>query len=430
MSARATNCIVGLLLALSNAALAADARVRPGIEEFLRAHVAQYRGKRLGLVTHPAGIDGESRSTLDLLARPPDLHLGALYGPEPGARGNAQAGEYVPFYVDEIYHLPVFSLYGQTLKPTPGMLRDLDESMRRFDTDHAAKAPSRDMVRNVDVLIIDLQDVGTRVYTYAATMAYCLQAAAELGIEVVVLDRPNPINGIDMEGPLLDDPALGSPVGLYPIPLRHGLTIGELARLFNGEFLERKAHLTVVPMAGWRRSMWFDQTGLPWVWPSPNMPTPDTATVYPGQVFFEGTNVSEGRGTTRPFETIGAPWIDGHALAERLNALDLPGVRFRECWFTPSFSKFSGQLCGGVQLQVTDRGRYRSFAVMLHTLRVLSQRYPHDFRFHDEYFDRLMGSARVRQQLQSGVPVEIILDGCEQERRPFAQRRRPYLLYD
>lgn len=405
------------------------AAVKPGLEVFLAERVDLVKGKKVGLITNPTGVDRRLRSSVDLLAAHPGVKLVALYGPEHGVRGNAQAGEYVPFYIDDKYKLPVFSLYGQTMKAAPGMLKNIDEYMRTFDTQETGKVPEKAMVKDVDVLVYDIQEVGTRVYTYIATLAYAMQAAAESGIEVIVLDRPNPINGVDMEGPILDYPKYSSFVGLYPIPERHGMTIGELARLFNDKFLARKARLTVVPAAGWRRDMWYDETGLPWVIPSPNMPTLDTATVYPGQVYLEGTNVSEGRGTNRPFELFGAPWVDGYDLAARLNALDLAGVRFREAWFAPTFSKFQGELCGGCQLHVTDRRVFRSFATSLHIIKTLRDAYPDKFAFHPDYFDKVMGTSKVREALERGTPVAEILAGLEGPLRDFAELRRPYLLY-
>jgi uncharacterized protein YbbC (DUF1343 family) len=407
----------------------APATVKPGVEVFLERYVGLVQGKRVGLITNPTGVDGRLRSTAELFAGHAGIDLVALYGPEHGIRGNAQAGEYVPFYVDDKYGLPVFSLYGQSFKPPLGMLKNIDEYMRSFDTDIAGKVPEKAMVESVDVLVFDVQDVGTRVYTYIATMAYAMQAAAESGIEVIVLDRPNPINGVDMEGPILEYPAFSSFVGLYPVPERFGMTLGELALLFNDRFLEKKARLTVVAMEGWKRGMWFDETGLPWVIPSPNMPALDTATVYPGQVYIEGTNMSEGRGTTRPFELFGAPWIDGHELAKRLNGLGLAGVTFREAWFTPWFSKFQGELCGGCQVHVTDRKAYRSFAAALHIVKTVRDMYPDKFAFHADYFDKVMGTDKVRRALEAGEAVETVLESLEPGLAAFAALRRPYLLY-
>ena len=403
--------------------------VRPGVEVFLEKHLDLVRGKRVGLITNPTGADGRLRSTVDLLARHPAVKLVALYGPEHGVRGDAQAGEYVRFYDDPVYHLPVFSLYGQSMKPEPGMLKNIDEYMRSFDTKSAGKSPEGRMVRDIDVMIYDIQDVGMRVYTYIATMAFAMQACAESGIDFIVLDRPNPINGLDMEGPILEYPGHSSFVGLYPIPERFGMTMGELARLFNDKFLARKAKLTVIPMEGWERTMWFDQTGLPWIIPSPNMPTLDTATVYPGQVYLEGTNVSEGRGTTRPFEFFGAPWINGYALAAKLNALGLPGAAFREAWFTPTFSKFQGLLCGGCQVHVTDRTLFRSFATVLHVIKTIRDMSPDKFEFHKDYFDKIMGTSKVREALEAGRTVPAILEGLKPGIAAFAELRKPYLLY-
>lgn len=317
--------------------------VKSGLENFLEKYLDHVEGKKVGLITNPTGVDKELRSTLDLFYKDPSINLVALYGPEHGIRGNAQAGQYVPFYVDEIYKLPVFSLYGQSQKPDPGMLENIDEYMRSFDTTDTGKIPERSMVESLDVMVFDIQDVGTRIYTYIATMAYSMQACAEAEIPFIVLDRPNPINGKDIEGPILEYPEFSSFVGLYPIPIRHGMTVGELANMFNELFFENKVDLTVIAMSDWRRDMWFDETGLPWVIPSPNMPTLKTATVYPGQVFVEGTNISEGRGTTKPFEFFGAPWIDGNKLTKELNSFNIPGVIFREAWFTPTFSKFGGR---------------------------------------------------------------------------------------
>jgi uncharacterized protein YbbC (DUF1343 family) len=407
----------------------APPRVKTGVEVLLERRLDLVSGKRVGLITNPTGADAGLVSTVDLLAGNPKVKLVALYGPEHGVRGDAQAGEYVPFYYDKKYNLPVFSLYGQSMKPEPGMLKNIDEYMRSFDTRSEGKAPEGAMVRDIDVMIYDIQDVGTRVYTYIATMALAMQACAESGVDFIVLDRPDPVNGVDMEGPVVDYPGSSSYIGLYPIPERFGMTMGELARLFNDRFLPRKAKLTVVPMEGWKRTMWFDQTGLPWIIPSPNMPTLETATVYPGQVSFEGTNISEGRGTTRPFELFGAPWIDGFALAAELNALGLEGVVFREAWFTPTFSKFQGQLCGGCQIHVTDRSRYRSFATALQIIKTIRDTYPDKFEFHKDYFDKVMGTPRVREALEAGTAVRTIVEGLGPGLAAFDELRKPYLLY-
>ncbi|MBN2409029.1 MAG: DUF1343 domain-containing protein [Candidatus Aminicenantes bacterium] len=413
----------------------ASSRVKLGIEVLLESRLDLIMGKKVGLITNPTGVDGRLRRDIDLLLQAEGVNLVALYGPEHGVRGNAQAGEYVPFYFDDKYkvgacQIPVFSLYGQSLKPEAGMFKKIDEYMRSFDTTASGKIPESAMIEDVDILVYDIQDVGTRVYTYVATMAYAMPAAAESGIPFVVLDRPNPVNGVDMEGPVLDYPEYSSFIGLYPVPERHGMTVGELALLINDRFLEKKVDLTVVAMEGWRREMGFDETGLLWVIPSPNMPTPETAIVYPGQVCLEGTNVSEGRGTTRPFELFGAPWIDGFELARELNALRLPGVLFREAWFTPSFSKFSGEVCGGAQVHVTDRKAYRPFETALHIVKTVRDRHPDRFEFHADYFDKVMGTAKIREGLKAGLSIAEIVRGYEPGLKEFAELRRPYLLYE
>lgn len=404
------------------------APMKLGVEVLFEKHLDLLRGKRVGLITNPSGTTRNLDSIIELFRAHPDVKLVALYGPEHGVRGNAQAGEYVAFYYDEQFKLPVFSLYGQSHRPPPDMLSNIDEYMRNFDTNDTGKRVERDMVQAIDVMVFDLQDVGTRVYTYIATMAYAMEAAAEQGIPFVVLDRPNPINGLTMDGPILQ-PKFSSFIGLYPIPLQHGMTTGELAQLFNDRFLKKKAQLTVVPMEGWRRTDWFDDTGLPWVLPSPNLPTLDSAVVYPGQVIFEGTNLSEGRGTTKPFELFGAPWIDGYTLARELNALQIPGVRFREAWFTPTFSKFKGERCGGCQLHVTDRAAYRSIPTTLAILQTVKRLYGDHLKLHDRYFDKVMGTSEVREALLRGEPWERIVAGWEAGLREFAALREPYLLY-
>lgn len=404
-------------------------KVKPGVEVFLEKYLDLVKGKKVGLVTNPTGVDSHLRSTIELLYDNPDIQLVALYGPEHGVRGNTQAGQYVPFYVDEKYKIPVFSLYGQSQKPEAAMIKNIDEYMRSFDTKVEGKIPEKDMVKGLDVMIFDIQDVGTRIYTYMATMAYSMEACAQNNIEFIVLDRPNPINGQILEGPILEYPEYSSFVGLYPIPVRHGMTIGELAKLFNDKFLGNKVRLKVIPMEGWQRQMWYDETLLPWVIPSPNMPTLETATVYPGQVFLEGTNLSEGRGTTKPFELFGAPWIDGHELTKSLNALILSGIVFKEAWFSPAFSKYKGKLCGGAQIYITNRDRYRPFASTLHIIKTVMDLYPHKFRFHQIYFDKIMGTSKVRQALERGSNVVNIISAYSQELNDFKEIRKPYLIY-
>jgi uncharacterized protein YbbC (DUF1343 family) len=403
--------------------------VKLGVEVLFEKRLDLLHGKRIGLITNPTGVDSHLDSIIERFRRHPDIKLVALYGPEHGVRGNAQAGEYVSFYFDEHFQLPVFSLYGQSHKPPPNMLTNIDEYMRSFDTQHAGKQMESGMMQAVDVMVFDLQDVGTRVYTYIATMAYAMQACAENGIPFIVLDRPNPINGVAMEGPILEYPEHSSFIGLYPIPLRHGMTAGELAQLFNDKFLTPKARLTVVPMENWTRDEWFDETSLPWVIPSPNLPTLDAATVYPGQVLLEGTNLSEGRGTAKPFEIFGAPWIDGFTLAKELNSLSLPGVKFREVWFTPTFSKHKEQLCGGCQLHVTDREAYQPIASTLSVLRVIQKLYPEKLEFHASYFDKVMGTSKVLLAIESGASTDEIVATFKPGLEQFSKERQQYLLY-
>jgi uncharacterized protein YbbC (DUF1343 family) len=404
-------------------------KVTLGCENFLENHLNLVRGKRVGLVTNPTGVDSKLQSLIDLFYKNPDIDLVALYGPEHGLRGNAHAGEYVPFYRDEKYNLPVFSLYGQSLEPDPEIQRDLDAHMRTFDTVEEGKFPEKSMIESVDVLIFDIQDIGTRIYTYEATMAYCMQGCAEYDLEFIVLDRPNPINGKDIEGPILEYPEFRSFVGLYPVPVRHGMTIGELAQLFNKKFLTRSAPLTVIPLQGWKRDLWFDQTSLPWIAPSPNMPTLQTATVYPGQVFLEGTNISEGRGTTKPFELLGAPWIKGNLLARNLNQLQLPGVEFREEQFTPTSSKYQEELCGGIHIHVWDRDMFKPFESTLHIIRTIRDMYPDHFQFHAEYFDKITGTKLVRRAIEKGKKIKEIIEGYESQLDEFAKLRETFLLY-
>jgi uncharacterized protein YbbC (DUF1343 family) len=404
-------------------------KVIPGAEVFLKQYLDQVAGAKVGLITNQAGVDRQGDFLVDVFASHPRIDLKALFSPEHGIRGGAQAGEYVSFEVDPGTGLPVHSLYGQHLAERVAQESALDEAMRTFDIREEGKVPESGMLEGLDVVVLDLQDVGTRVYTYASTMAYCMRACAVKGIRFIVLDRPNPINGLTMEGPVLDYPEFSSFVGLYPVPLRHGMTMGELARLFNARFLDREADLTVIPMKGWERAEWYDQTGLPWVAPSPNLPTLDAVTVYPGQVFWEGTGVSEGRGTERPFEQCGAPWIDAPDLAGTLNMLGLPGVVFQGVDFRPDSSKFAGQGCSGVRLGITDRERFRPLTVFLHMAGAVLELYPGSLLFHREYFDRIMGTDTVRKALVDRTPAGEIVRGFEPGLACFADLRRPYLLY-
>lgn len=379
-------------------------KVELGVETLFREHKNLLKGKRVGLITNPTGVDSELRSSVDLFAEDPDIELTALYGPEHGVRGDAQAGDKVDYYIDEKTGLPVYSLYGDTRKPTPEMLK------------------------NVDILVFDIQDVGARFYTYIYTMAYAMEAAKEQGIPFVVLDRPNPLGGEVVEGPVLEE-KYSSFVGKYPIPLRHGMTVGELAQLFNKEF-GIGADLTVVKMKKWKRSFDYDETNLPFVMPSPNMPTLETAFVYPGTGLIEGTNVSEGRGTTKPFELLGAPFINGTELSEKLNNLHLDGVKFRAASFMPSFSKHSGQLSHGVQVYVTDREKYQSVETGLHIVKTIHDLYGEEFSFNKSgNFDLLIGNSWVREELEKGTDVEDIIAKWQKNTKAFKKIRKQYLLY-
>lgn len=374
-----------------------------GIEVLLHDRPDLIRGKRVGLITNPTGVDRELVSDVDLLAHTPGVHLVALFGPEHGIRGAHQAGASVGSDRDPVTGLPVYSLYGKTRQPTPAMLE------------------------GVDVLVFDVQAVGTRFYTYLYTMADSMKAAAAAHIPIIVLDRPDPIGGVAVQGPVLD-PKFASFVGEYPIPLRYGMTIGELAAVFNGEF-HIGADLTVVKMRGWKRSMYYDDTPLQFVMPSPNMPTETTALVYPGMGLVEGTNISEGRGTTRPFELAGAPWIDAEKLARVLNDKRLPGVRFRPVHFTPTFSKYEGKLCNGVQVHVMDRDTFDPVVVGLTVIETIHYLYPNQFAFNASDFDRLVGNGWVRQDIEKGMPVSEIQQRWQKGLSQFEKIRQKYLLY-
>ncbi|WP_364284200.1 exo-beta-N-acetylmuramidase NamZ family protein [Peribacillus frigoritolerans] len=379
-------------------------KVSPGIEVLLKEEKNVLSGKKVGLITNPTGIDSKLTSIVDLLHDDPDINLTALFGPEHGVRGDAQAGASIEYYIDEKTGLPVYSLYGKTKKPTPEMLKD------------------------VEVLVFDIQDVGTRYYTYIYTMAYAMEAAKENDIPFIVLDRPNPQGGESVDGPVLE-PEFSSFVGLYPIPLKHGMTVGELATLFNKEF-KIGADLKVIKMKGWKRDMDYDDTGLPFVLPSPNMPTVSTTFVYPATGLIEGTNVSEGRGTTKPFELIGAPYINSDELAGKLNALRLPGVKFRAASFTPTFSKHAGKLSHGVEIYITDREEFKAVPTGLHIIKTIQDLYPGDFEFlAANNFNLLIGNGWIMSRIKEGSTVNEILKEYQVKQDAFKKVRKNYLLY-
>ena len=388
--------------------------MRTGLDVLCDSDWKPLRGRRVGLVCHPASVDSQLRHATDLLAAAPGVTLAALFGPEHGFHGVAQ--DLIGVGDASAGTLRVHSLYGDSF---------------------ASLKPTAEQLRGLDALVIDLQDIGSRYYTFQATMMYCLEAAAALKLAVFVLDRPNPLGGMAVEGPDLR-PGFESFVGAHPIATQHGLTIGELARLYRSG-LQLDVALEVIACDGWRRDMQFERTGLPWVLPSPNMPTVETAVVYPGQCLLEGTNLSEGRGTTRPFELCGAPWIDPRELIRRLERDNLPGVRFRPAWYRPTFQKFAGQDCGGVQLHATDREAFRPVRTSLAVLAALRDLSGTRFAWRTEVYefvsdpcaiDLLFGSDRERRALEAGKPWQEIAAAWEPEEAAFRERRRAYLLYE
>jgi uncharacterized protein YbbC (DUF1343 family) len=384
-----------------------------GIDRLLTTDRKLIAGKRVGVLCNPASVDTRFEHTADRLVKDPDVTVTAIFGPQHGFRSDVQDNMIeTPHAHDARRQVPVYSLYSETREPTAEMLRD------------------------VDALVVDLQDVGTRVYTYIYTMANCMRAAARHGVHVIVCDRPNPIGGEQVEGNLLQ-PRYTSFVGQFPMPLRHGLTIGEMARLFNDEF-GIGAALDVIQLEGWTRSMYFDETGLPWIILSPNVPTLDSAIVYPGAVLFEGTKLSEGRGTTRPFELIGAPWIDGDRLADAMNARGLPGVHFRAVFFEPTFHKHARETCGGCQIHVLDRGVFRPVRTAVELIaefrREEPSRFgwrepPYEYEHEKEPIDVLYGSDRLRTTLDSGTSVEALVASWKPDEEAFRRTRERYLLY-
>ncbi len=390
-------------------AVAAAPLVRTGLDVFLENPPDAVRGKRVGLITNPSGVDEQLRSTADLLAADHDIHLVALFGPEHGVRGDQSAGAPVRNSIDAETGLPAFSLYGATRKPTPAMLK------------------------GIDVLVFDIQDVGARFYTYMSTLAYAMEAAAAQGIPVVVLDRPDPLSGDLVAGPVLE-PKWSSFFGLYPMPILYGMTIGELARFFNGEF-GIGAKLTVVPMDGWRRSMWFDQTGLPWVMTSPGIPHFRTAVLYPVTGPIGDTNLSVGVLTTEPFELTGGTFIQPWRLRAALEARKPGGVAFRAAyWRGEPWTDTGGPEYGGVEIRVSDRAAYRPVDLMLQILYTVHQLYPGQFRWGASSggtytFDLDMGTDQVRLGLAAGKAPEQIEEQWIPGLERFLKIREKYLLY-
>lgn len=383
--------------------------MRTGLERLAAGGVTSLAGARVGLVTNPNGVDRSFRSAVDILHADPAIDLRALFGPEHGVRGDAQAGEHVESATDPKTGLPVHSLHGETKRPTPEMLDGLD------------------------ALVIDMQDMASRYTTYLSTQLEVQAAASEAGIAVVILDRPNPLADIRLEGNVLD-PAFQSFVGAHTITIRHGMTAGELGRLVAAE--RGWAEPAVVTAEGWRRTEWYDETGLPWVLPSPNMPSLETLTLYNGTCLIEGTSLSEGRGTTLPFQFVGSPTLDADAAVDDLRSRNLLGLAFRRVSFTPMFSKHAQTLCHGVQVYATDRNALDAAAFGIHLLDALRR---HDPKFawvqpnHDErpfFIDLLLGSDRPRLMLDQGASPDEVMAGWADDQAAFAARRAPFLLYD
>jgi uncharacterized protein YbbC (DUF1343 family) len=387
-------------LALTDAAAAG---VLPGVDVLLRERKGLLAGKRLGLITNATGRARDGRATIDVLFGEKDWRLVALFSPEHGIRGDAEAGQSVDASIDLTTGLPVFSLYGDTTRPTDTMLRGLD------------------------MLVYDIQDVGARVYTYISTLLETLRASAEHGVPVVVLDRPDPVGGDQVDGNVLD-PRFASFVGPAAIAMRYGMTIGELGQLFNTE-LGVGANLHVVPMQGWQRVDWLDATHLAWVNPSPNLRSLSAAAVYTGTVLFEGTNLSEGRGTDTPFEWIGASWMDGAAWAAALERAGVDGVRFAAAGRVPRTSKFAGQLCQGVTIEIVDRTVLRPMAMGVAMLEAARAVAGSRVQFSPGTFDRLCGTDQIRKSLEAGMPASDIARAWEPEVARFRAQREPYLLY-
>jgi uncharacterized protein YbbC (DUF1343 family) len=387
-------------------------RVRSGIEELAASDYQLLTGQRVGIISNPTGILPDLSHEVDEMVSSGQVDVVAAFGPEHGFRGTGQAGDGEDFFIDERTGLPVYQAGNRS------RMVSLFEEV------------------GLDTVVFDIHDVGARFYTFIWTMYHAMEAAAELGKRFVVLDRPNPITGRRALGPVLH-PEHATAVGLKPISQQHGMTIGELARLFNAEFLPEavgtEVDLEVVPMRGWFRDMWYEETGLPWVLPSPNMPTVDTAVVYPGTALFEATALSEGRGTTKPFELIAAPEID-YRWVEALNAREIPGVSFREAYFNPTFSKWSGQACGGVEVQVTDRDAFDPISTGLTMIITARQEFPqYKWRSQDGptsfWIDKLTGSDRARLAIDAGADIDEVVAGWQEELAEFRTVREQYLIY-
>ena len=376
-----------------------------GLDYLLNEDISRLQGKRLGLVSGASGVTKTLIGNVEALQQKQGIEIVALFGPEHGFYSAEADGLAVASSKDQRTGLPIYSLYGQNKQPTAVMLQE----------------------SNIEAFLFDIQAVGVRFYTYVATLLNIMQTAAQYELSVFVCDRPNPIGGQIVEGPVLEA-GLESFVGPGPLPIRHGLTIAELARLFQQEW-DVDCDLQLIPCQGWQREFWFDQTDLPWVQPSPGMPKLETAIVYPGMCLFEGTNVSEGRGTTLPFEQIGAPWLDAWAVADRLNGLNLDGVKFRPCHFTPAEYKWQNQACGGIQVHVLDRHSFRPVTVALHLISEIRAMYPADFAWRLPHFEHLMGNKQVIPQIEQGLSVKEIMATWQASLAQFEHQREKVLMY-
>ncbi|WP_030981581.1 exo-beta-N-acetylmuramidase NamZ domain-containing protein [Streptomyces sp. NRRL WC-3744] len=398
-----------LLASATTAALPAtpphQEHLRTGFERLAANGYSLLSGQKVGVVTNPTGITRDAQHIVDVMHRDPRVELTAVFGPEHGFRGTAQAGGSEGRYDDPATGLPVYDTYLKSGRPLADVFT----------------------ASGVDTVVFDIQDAGARFYTYIWTLYDCMEAAQLAGKRFVVLDRPNPVTGREAQGPVLHK-EFATFVGRQPIAQAHGMTVAELARLFNGEFLATPVPLETVRMSGWKRSAFYDASGLPWVPPSPNMPTPETALVYSGTCMFEGTNLSEGRGTTRPFELLGAEGVDGR-WAAAANEAGLPGVRFREAYFSPTFSKFQGKTVGGVQIHVTDRAAYDPVRTGI-ALLVTARKAWSGFAWRsDNWIDKLTGSARVRTMIDAGAGTDEVAGAWQEELAAFRRVRKGYLLY-
>jgi uncharacterized protein YbbC (DUF1343 family) len=388
-------------------------RVRVGLDVLIDEHLPILKGKKVGIITNQTGISSAGEHIVDILSRLPGISVSALFAPEHGIRGDLPDGEEIASYIDAATGIRVWSLYGQHQKPTA------------------------EMIKEVDMLIYDIQDVGARFYTFISTLGLAMEAASEYGKAFVVLDRPNPINGLTIEGPIIEEKYF-SFVGQYPIPVRYGMTPGEMAQMIKGEgWIEQKNRLDlqIISMKGWTREMWYDETGLPWVRPSPNIPSVLTAALYPGLCLVEALNISEGRGTMRPFEQIGAPWIDSSMLARTMNEYSLPGIYFRPVTFTPvsipgaaPWNKYRDQQIHGLDIIITDREKLRSLQVMVYLLITLEKLSPEKLELRDN-LERLIGIQSFRHSIKNLRPPAAILKEWETEMQKFKELQKKYLLY-